>query len=668
VASQFGVESLPTLDIIELICSVHLSIFVRNSPEATAMRLMCSAAHILGLSLTVLFTLMSIAEAQSNLTVAASRPNILWITSEDNGPQLGCYGDTYATTPNIDRLAAKGMMYTNCWSNAPVCAPARTTIVSGMYPTSLAAQHMRSQVDLPPGVKLYPQLFRELGYYCTNNSKEDYNLTTGKDLWNDSSNKAHWRKRKAGQPFFAVFNFTTSHESQIRKRPHTASHDPSKVPVPPYHPDTPEVRQDWAQYYDKISEMDLQVGQVLDQLKQDGLEDSTIVFYYGDHGSGMPRSKRWLYQSGLLVPMIVHVPARYQELAGKEYTANSKNERLISFVDLVPTLLSLVGEHAADEMQGHAFLGKHTAEKPQYIYGFRDRMDERIDMSRAVRDDRFMYIRNFHPERPQGAYLDYMFQTPTTQVWKRMFDQGKLDAVQSVFWKAKAPEELYELERDPYQIKNLATDPSHKETLERMRGAVKNWMINICDLGLLPEGEVFERAGRDAAYTLGHDPKRFPVESIYEAADIAMRVADGDTAKLLGNRVAGDSAARYWTACGLLYRAQEDLQRDEIVKAARGMTTDPSAYVRCVANEIAARFGSATDRTVALQALLKLANAKETNAFVAMTALNSLLACEPTLAEIGDKAKSLPDKVTGLKNRYESYLPRLIERLSESAK
>jgi arylsulfatase A-like enzyme len=631
------------------------------------MRLIRYLAQTLPLAVSVFILTVSTVRSQSTLTGITSRPNILWITSEDNGPQLGCYGDRYATTPHIDRLAAKGMMYTNCWSNAPVCAPARTTIVSGMYPTSLSAQHMRSQVDLPAGVKLYPQIFRELGYYCTNNAKEDYNLNTDKDLWNDSSNQAHWRKRKAGQPFFAVFNFTTSHESQIRKRPHVASHDPSKVTVPPYHPDTPEVRQDWAQYYDKISEMDQQVGQVLEQLKQDGLEESTIVFYYGDHGSGMPRSKRWLYQSGLHVPMIVHIPTRFQQIAGNEYTPSSKNDRLISFVDLVPTVMSLAGERPAANLQGHAFLGKHTAKAPQYIYGFRDRMDERIDMSRAVRDDRFIYIRNFHPERPQGAYLDYMFQTPTTRVWKQMFDAGELNAVQSVFWKPKASEELYDLKADPYQTNNLAMEPSQKETLERLRGAVKSWMIDVCDLGLLPEGEVFERAGRNAPFTFGHDAKMYPIGTIFDAADLATRI-DGDLTTLLANRVAGDSAARYWAACGMLYKAQDGIQREEIVKAARGMTTDPSAYVRCVSNEIAARFGNESDRVVAIQSLLKLANAKETNAFVAMTALNSLLSCDLTAAEMGDKAKSLPDKVNGLRDRYDSYLPRLIERLVETAK
>jgi arylsulfatase A-like enzyme len=608
--------------------------------------------------------LTNVTVAQSSAT-AATRPNILWITSEDNGPELGCYGDTFATTPNIDQLAAKGMKYTNCWSNAPVCAPARTTIVSGLYPTSLSAQHMRSQVTHPANLKLYPELFRELGYYCTNNAKEDYNLATSKKLWNESSQKAHWRNRKAGQPFFAVFNFQISHESQIRVRPHSPVHSADKVPVPPYHPDTPEVRRDWAQYYDKISEMDLQVGKLLAQLKEDRLEEDTIVFYYGDHGSGMPRSKRWLYQSGLLVPMIVHVPQRYQSLAGSQYKPSSTNERLVSFVDLVPTVLSLVGQSPAKELQGKAFLGKMATENPQYIYGFRDRMDERIDMARAIRDDRYAYIRNFYPHRPQGAYLNYMFQTPTTQVWKRMFDEGKLNEAQSAFWMPKPIEELYDLTADPFQLKNLAGDAEHQPTLLRMRDALKSWMIDICDLGLLPEGEVLERAGADAPYTFGHDPARFPVEKIFDAADLATRIQGDDLNQVLALRSAPDSGARFWGACGLLIRAEQNIQRDEVVKAARGMTIDPSRYVQCIANEVVARWGTPNDRAVAIQSLLRLSDARQTNAFVAITALNSLDWCAPTASEVGSTIKGLPDQVLGLPNRYDSYLPRLLERITE---
>ena len=237
-------------------------------------------------------------------TANGKQPNILWITSEDNGPQLGCYGDDYANTPNIDRLAEQSLRYHRCWSNAPVCAPARTTIISGMYATSLGGHHMRSGVRVPPSFDTYPDILRKAGYYCTNNSKKDYNFAAEDGGWNDSGRKAHWRNRpEKDTPFFSIFNFTVSHESKIRTRPHQLKHDPAKAPLPAYHPDTAEVRHDWAQYYDKMTEMDQQVGEILAELEADGLNESTIIFYYGDHGSGMPRSKRWPFDSGLRVPL-----------------------------------------------------------------------------------------------------------------------------------------------------------------------------------------------------------------------------------------------------------------------------------------------------------------------------------------------------------------------------
>lgn len=590
------------------------------------------------------------------------KPNILWVTSEDNGPQLGCYGDAFADTPNIDALAAKGMIYKNCWSNAPVCAPARTTLISGLYPTSLGAQHMRSQVGLPPVAKLYPQYFRELGYYCTNNSKEDYNLDTPKDLWNDSSNQAHWRNRQAGQPFFAVFNFTISHESKLRTRPHRAVHNADEVTVPAYHPDTPEVRQDWAQYYDRVSEMDQQVGQILSQLDEDGLADETIVFYYGDHGSGMPRGKRWLYQSGLHVPLIVHVPSRFADLVQNQYEAGGESNRLVSFVDLMPTVLSLAGKEPPEYLHGKAFLGPFATQDPDYIYGFRDRMDERYDMSRAVRDERYMYIRNFYPQRPQGAYLDYMFQTPTTQVWKRMFDANQLNDAQRAFWLPKPSEELFDLQEDPYQIKNLADSPKHADVLSRMRNATREWMEEVKDLGFLPEGEMLERAGDASPYELGHSPE-YPMQDLYTVADLASRTTQGDLAALLSHRLHKDSGVRFWVANGLLIRAQRDQSRTEALSAARGMTTDPSPYVRCIANETLARFGKPADREVAMQQLVFMADPRNSNTFVAMTAMNSLDWCEPTSEELGKDFANIPTRNAQLSQRYDSYILNLMNRL-----
>src|SRR3954469_9751328 len=298
-----------------------------------------------------------------------TRPNILWITSEDNGPSLGCYGDTYATTPILDALDARGVIYMHCWSNAPVCAPARTAIISGVYPSSTGSEHMRSAVPMPPFMRMYPQILREAGYYCTNNSKEDYNLEKPGKVWDESSARAHWKNRKAGQPFFAVFNHLVSHESQIRKRPHTPVHDPAKVRVPAYHPDTPEVRQDWAQYYDKLTEMDALAGGNLRELAEAGVADDTIVFYYGDHGPGMPRCKRSACNSGLQVPLIVYIPPKFKHLAPRDYAPGGRSERLVSFVDLAPTLLSLVGVKPPQWMQGRAFMGEFVAEPNEFLHG-----------------------------------------------------------------------------------------------------------------------------------------------------------------------------------------------------------------------------------------------------------------------------------------------------------
>ncbi|MCA9248544.1 MAG: sulfatase [Planctomycetales bacterium] len=609
---------------------------------------------------------------------AADKPNILWITSEDNGPELGCYGDSYSISPNLDALAAKGMRYTNALSNAPVCAPARTTIISGLYPPSTGGEHMRSMAKLPAAFKMYPQFLREAGYYCTNNSKEDYNLaqpskpkrgsnqSQTNSIWDESSNKAHWRMRKAGQPFFAVFNFTISHESKLRTRPHKAIHDAAKVTVPPYHPDTPEVRQDWAQYYDRLTEMDAEVGAVLQQLKQDGLEKDTIIFYYGDHGCGMPRGKRWLYQSGLRVPMIVHIPERFQQFVDGQYAAGAAHDRLISFVDLAPTIMSLLGEIPPANMQGKAFLGKYQTPEPEYIYGFRDRMDERYDMSRAVRDQNYLYIRNFYPQRPQGTFLEYMFQTPTTKVWKQLFDEGKLNAAQSFFWQPKPAEELYDLNADPYQIQNLADQPAQQETLVRFREAARQWMVDVQDTGFMPEGEMRQRAIDGSPYAFTHNGN-YDSAALYDIADQATRLDAVSLEQLLSNRTNPDTVARFWLACGLLNRAMADKDREQVIVAAAAMTGDPSPYVRCIAHEVLSRFGNVAQRGTSIQALLMLADARREGVFVAMTALNSLDWCKPTKFELGYSLIGLPVSEPGLSSRYNSYLPNLIERVTSIA-
>ncbi|MCI0461004.1 MAG: sulfatase-like hydrolase/transferase [Gemmataceae bacterium] len=589
------------------------------------------------------------------------RPNIVWITCEDMGPHLGAYGDRYATTPNLDRLAKRSLRYLNVWSNAPVCAPARTTIITGLYPTSTGSEHMRSMTRLPPNLSMYPALLRALGYYCTNRVKEDYNLEKDGKVWDDSSAKAHYKNRKPGQPFFAVFNFTITHESQIRKRPHKLVHDPAKVRIPVYHPDTPEVRHDWAQYYDNITEMDRMVGELLRELEESGLAEDTIIIFYSDHGSGMPRNKRWPGNSGLHVPLIAHFPERLRPLAPKEYAPGGQTNRLVSFVDLAPTLLSLAGERPPEWMQGQAFLGKHEGQPREYLHGFRGRMDERIDLMRSVRDQRYVYIRNYMPHKIDGQHLDYMFQTPTTRVWKKLFDAGKLTPEQSHFWKPREPEELYDLQTDPDEVRNLAGSPEHQEILKRFRKVQYEHALRVRDVGFLPEDEIHGRSAGSTPYEMGRDEKKCPLKRILETADLASMLRPEALPELRKALTDEDSAVRYWAAMGVLMRGKKAVEaaRDDLRKA----LADKAPAVRIAAAEALGKHGNDQDLKQALPVLLELAPIKKNNRYVAVMALNALGELGPRAAAGLPAIRAAAQGADSVPMRYRSYVPRLVEKL-----
>ena len=359
-----------------------------------------------------------------------------------------------------------------------------------------------------------------------------------------------------------MFNYTISHESKIRSRPHQLKHDPAKAPLPAYHPDTPEVRHDWAQYYDKLTEMDQLVGRILEQLEEDGLTDSTIVFYYGDHGSGMPRSKRWPFDSGLHVPLLLHVPEKFQELAPDDYVAGGESDRLTAFVDLGPTAISLAGVRPPANMQGVPFAGKYEGAAKKYLFGFRGRMDERIDMVRSCTDGRFVYMKHFYPDRPYLKHVDYMFQTPTTRVWKELFDAGKLNASQAKFWQTKPVEELFDLEQDPDEVNDLAGQPEYAGRVAEMRRAVQRWMIETADMGLFTEAEMHERCGELA-------PRQYGTSDAMQAGKLVKLAFDatGEDGIPLGEcramlRQSDDSAVRFWVARSLALHAADSPDRE----------------------------------------------------------------------------------------------------------
>ena len=557
--------------------------------------------------------------------LALDRPNILWLSAEDHGPHLGCYGDTYADTPNLDAFAKSSLLYKNAISTAPVCAPARTTIICGMYAPSLGAHHMRSEAAKPEWLKFYPQYLREAGYYCTNNSKTDYNIQHNiRDIWDESSRKAHYDKRKKGQPFFAIFNQTCTHESQIRSRNSKTKHDPSKAPVPPYHPDVPAVRDNWAQYYDRLSQMDEWFGAHLRALREKGLADDTIVIFWADHGSGMPRGKRYAGWSGLHVPMIMHIPEKWKHLRPPEYNSGDTSNRLVGFVDLGATMLSLAGIQPPAFLQGKPFAGKHVTAKPTHSFGFRGRMDERPDCSRTVTDGRFVYIRNFMPHLPHGQVLHYQMETQSTRIWRRLHKQGKLNKVQSAFWERKAPEELYDISKDPHETRNLAQDATFGDTLRSMREALYQNLEKTFDVALLPEGLLHDLASEHnlTPADLARDKSLYSIEKIRAASDILLdpeggseRVADMLRAEL--------PAQRYWAALACVYLGKEVTHKHK--NTLQALLKDPSRSVQIAAAEALATFPTnKKGDNAAMEVLLANADPTTSSAYHAVAALNAL--------------------------------------------
>lgn len=444
------------------------------------------------------------------------KPNILWISVEDISPMLKAYGNNCIETPNIDWLAAGGITFTNAFSTAGVCAPSRSSIITGMYPVSIGSHNMRtgphyayrepeaetykSYIRLkdvrgnnvpeyaavpPPYVKVFTEYLRANGYFTTNAAKTDYQFNCPLTAWDEVGKNAHYKNRAAGQPFFSVFNFEITHESRIfLKKNDPMLADINRVKIPKYFPDLPVVRNDVARAYSNIIELDQQIGKLLAELKAEGLLEETIIFFWSDHGGPLLRQKRAVGNSGLRVPLIVRFPDGTM--------AGTKVEDIVSLMDLGPTVLSLAGINPPSHMHGQAFLGPFKSQTPRlYAFGAADRFDEAADMSRSAMDGRFVYIRNFHPELPLIYRNAYREQIDMTRTLIEMDQQGQLtgDAAY-IFMKTKAQEELYDLATDPDEVHNLALLPAYQDKLKEMRAALSGWQLEVKDLGFIPEAEL----------------------------------------------------------------------------------------------------------------------------------------------------------------------------------
>lgn len=424
-----------------------------------------------------------------------SQINILWISCEDISPRLGCYGDEIARTPNIDQLAREGKRYTNVFTSAPVCAPCRAGIITGMYQTSIGAHHMRVshqskglptpyETVPPPYVKTFTEYLRANGYYCINNHKTDYQIGNPFTAWDECGPNAHYLNRSdSAQPFFAVFNIEITHERFTWGKPDLT--DPDIVDVPPYYPDIPEARNAIARHYDNIALLDNEVGRILHELEINGYAENTVVFFWSDHGDGLPRAKRWPYDSGTRIPLIIRWPGHL--------IPESVDNRLISSIDLGPTVLSIAGITIPAHMQGKSFLGNFVTSEHNFVVSTRDRFDESYDMMRSVRNKRYRYIRNFYPNLPYVLYIPYRDNSPLMQAMMDMHAEGKLKETPANWFSPTRPaEELYDCKTDPHNVHNLVRLPKYQEELKIMRRQLDQWMLQTGDMGRISEDEMVE--------------------------------------------------------------------------------------------------------------------------------------------------------------------------------
>jgi arylsulfatase A-like enzyme len=564
---------------------------------------------------------------------AADKPNILWLSCEDTSPWLGFCGEKYARTPNLDALARGGVYYRNAFATAPVCAPSRFAIITGCYATSYGTQRLRSHFPVPDTLKGFPTYLRQAGYYCCNNVKTDYNTSAEKRLieesWDACSGGAHWRNRKPGQPFFAVFNLTETHQGQAfestpPKLKPEERHDPATAPIPPYYPDTPTAHRTMARVHDCITAMDQHVGLLLKELDEAGLRDNTIIVFWPDHGQGIPRGKRTLWDTGLKIPLVVWLPEKYRSLAPA--APGGTCDRLVSLMDLGPTMLSILGLSIPPHMQSRAFLGSAAAAPRNYIFGARDRVDEVNEVSRSVRDARFLYIRNFMPDVSWAQPETYSEQLKLRREITQLAAAGKLNTAQLTYAAPrKAVEELYDTDNDPWQITNLATDPAHKQDLERLRKALRDWQTEMRDLGMLHEtqaGKFCERSGKSLIETMS-DTNRFTLERVL---DTAWRVGQPDqTAEFAKRLTTTGPTVKYWAAIGLRVAGHEAAveAKDALQKA----LADEALAVRIeAAGILVAQFD---DRAALDQLAAVLTNADE----------NAQVHAARTLQLLGEKAR-----------------------------
>lgn len=533
----------------------------------------------------------------------SDRPNILWVNSEDNGAQwLSCYGSPNASTPNLDQLAVEGFRYTHCYANSAVCAPTRTTWITGVHAISMGTHPMRSRYDIPHElIPYWPDLLPAIGYVASNfGGKNDFNIGSRPDgdTWKVAKGAKQWDRLKEQQPFVAFKTIGTSHESApmpVKKRGYT-DEDANKMVLHPYHPDLPPVRSTYAKYAQAMHKMDQEFGQLLAELKAHDLRDSTIVIYCSDHGGILPRSKRFLYTSGTHCPLIVYIPEKWKHLWPAE-RPGMPVDRLVSFIDMPKTVLSLAGADIPSSMQGTIFLGEHTESEPAYHFSYRGRADKTVDMVRVMRTKRYIYMKNYMPWAPHGQFLPYMWGLEATPAWHQYFKDGKCTPVQARFFQPRQAEEFYDEVNDYHNINNLIDSPKHQRAIALLRKELRRQQLATFDSGLLPEQMRLARAEKHnlTVYEMVRRPDLYPLEQYIDYTDMILKQNPDNLARLIEDTASRDEAIRFWAICGLAYLGKDAQSAAAAIEKA---TQDEFIEVQIMAHYAHAKTQGTTEEVI----------------------------------------------------------------------
>ncbi len=530
------------------------------------------------------------------------KPHILWITIEDTSPQfIGCYGNKNADTPTIDRLAAEGVRFTNAFSTGTVCSPSRSAIITGVRTYKMGTGNHRSNYPIPEFIHGFPYYLQQQGYYVSNNSKTDYNVGNiirfTNDAWNESSDKAGWWNRKPGQPFFAVFNYMESHQSRTM----TNSYDwylknvldmlpqqdrigENAFELPPFYKDTPEMRKQFARVYNSLKLTDNRISMLLQKLEEDHLRDSTIIFFYADHGEGIPRGKTNGINLGYRVPFVIWFPEMYKHLSPWGTSGVITNE-LIDFEDLAPTLISIAGGIVSDYMKGRILMGENRSKPVDYLVMSSDRSDNGIDMVRSITDGKYIYSKNFMPYMPEMRYIRYVDIADITQHMRNDLKNNRFNPIQKNIFEERPTEFLFDIENDRWEINNLISDPEYKGVLTKMRQQLHKEVLKARDVHFLPEYEIGIISKTGTAYEYRMDNKKYPIKTIYSAASLSGKRGKDVARKQINLLQSKNKFVRFWAILGLRSQTLETLQpyNNEIANAANDFYPPVSVTAAAIA-------------------------------------------------------------------------------------